>query len=416
MPVSGSPRVGFAPSAYRLLLSASTLRLDESSCFHSAIDFHSLLKLLLQFRSAFALSIWECRRRSLADDVKKKFLNFANGIHDRPTILQEPNEINFDGIHRSNFCITQLFLDPRTIPRPNYPFPWPALEARPPSPYRPNPFPVAIVENQRHNQRKPRSPRPVALARPVALFFRKPNRESARMNTYQVHVVARRCAAVRDHACARFLRPWNAVTAVRLNRWVSLDRGPVDCYPAAIGIVSSDFVWDAARPVDHRGICSSIIPAAIATANGRSILLAFRVLSSTGATYDDDEDGRGSFLSTSRIRATSKELQRIQCTLVTWKLEQAFDGPVSRSFDCHYHFWGQERTLFLRFDRIICGERPPATTFFSQFWQCVGQIRNTLTYLAPWMSSLRLEVQKRSRIIGKLSAYGQFVPKELESE
>lgn len=35
--------------------------------------------------------------------------------------------------------------------------------------------------------------------------------KSARMNTYQVHVVARRCAAVRDHACARFLRPWNAV-------------------------------------------------------------------------------------------------------------------------------------------------------------------------------------------------------------
>lgn len=47
------------------------------------------------------------------------------------------------------------------------------------------------------------------------------------MNTYQVHVVARRCAAVRDHACASFLSPWNAVTAVRLNRaWVSHDHGP----------------------------------------------------------------------------------------------------------------------------------------------------------------------------------------------
>lgn len=41
------------------------------------------------------------------------------------------------------------------------------------------------------------------------------------MNTYQVHVVARRCAGVRDHACAGFLRLWNAATAVRLNRRVS---------------------------------------------------------------------------------------------------------------------------------------------------------------------------------------------------
>lgn len=69
-----------------------------------------------------------------------------------------------------------------------------------------------------------------------------------RMNTYQVHVVARRCAGVRDHACARFLRPWNAATAVRLNRRVSprsVDRATDCCYTAAIGIVSS-------RPVPSR--------------------------------------------------------------------------------------------------------------------------------------------------------------------
>ena len=133
-----------------------------------------------------------------------------------------------------------------------------------------------------------------------------------RMNTYQVHVVARRCAGVRDHACARFLRPWNAATAVRLNRRVSprsVDRATDCCYTAAIGIVSSrpvpsDFVWDGARPVDHRGICSSIIPAAIAPGSSSSIIIILGDLRSSVSFHHE-------------IRSHSDPL-------VTWKLERSF--------------------------------------------------------------------------------------------
>jgi len=46
------------------------------------------------------------------------------------------------------------------------------------------------------------------------------------MNTYQVHLVARRCMLAR----AVFLSLENVETAVRLNRPGYLDGGPRDCY------------------------------------------------------------------------------------------------------------------------------------------------------------------------------------------
>lgn len=86
------------------------------------------------------------------------------------------------------------------------------------------------------------------------------------MNTYQVHLVARRCTLVREHARAVFLSLENVGTAVRLNRPGYLDGSPSSRLLSAIDLKRADFVWDAARPVDHRGICSSIIVAAIALA------------------------------------------------------------------------------------------------------------------------------------------------------
>lgn len=85
-----------------------------------------------------------------------------------------------------------------------------------------------------------------------------------RMNTYQVHVVARRCMPVRDHACVVFLLLENARTAVCLN-WpgISMAAGR-DCY-------RPPSVWNGLILYETRsnrlitvGICSSIIVVAIA--------------------------------------------------------------------------------------------------------------------------------------------------------
>lgn len=89
-----------------------------------------------------------------------------------------------------------------------------------------------------------------------------------RMNTYQVHIVVRRCMPVRDHAWTMFLLPGNAeTTTIRLNCPGYLDGSPSRLLSTAIDLKRADFVWDAAQPVDHRGICSSIIVAAIASSH-----------------------------------------------------------------------------------------------------------------------------------------------------
>lgn len=70
-----------------------------------------------------------------------------------------------------------------------------------------------------------------------------------------------------EHAQAVFLPLENVGTAVRLNRPGYLDGNSSSrLLSTAMDLKRTDFVWDAAQPVDHRGICSSIIVVAIALA------------------------------------------------------------------------------------------------------------------------------------------------------
>lgn len=134
------------------------------------------------------------------------------------------------------------------------------------------------------------------------------------MNTYQVHVVARRCAAVRDHACARFLRPWNAATAVRLNRRVSPDGRWTDCYSGrrpsgSFRLISYETRRDRLITVEfvaqlYRRPLRPRMNAAIVLETRASISSSFR---------RSEED-------VSSARRTDES----GVTLVTWKLEQ---GP-----------------------------------------------------------------------------------------
>lgn len=129
------------------------------------------------------------------------------------------------------------------------------------------------------------------------------------MNTYQVHVVARRCAAVRDHAYARFLRPWNAATAVRLNRRVSPRSR---ARPIVVTRPPSGSCLVSSRLISYETERDRLITVEFVAQLYRQPLhrVVAAASSSSLAIYDR-------FLSTAEIRSHSDPL-------VTWKLERSF--------------------------------------------------------------------------------------------
>lgn len=72
-----------------------------------------------------------------------------------------------------------------------------------------------------------------------------------------------RCTALRPYVTTHRLRFCSLRMPGRRFVWIvlgiSMASSPSRLLSAAIDLKQTDFVWDAAQPVDHRGICSSII-------------------------------------------------------------------------------------------------------------------------------------------------------------